>query len=124
MTVRATLVVALALVVLVAGVPSPADAQITTRQVSRQFAKEYGVQVLKARTGKIDGKRVYLLTIMNPKGNFNEAFQVSTVAVDAKTGRLVSGFRHRADGRVSNQSPVYAPNRQPTESLSLGTTWR
>ena len=124
MTARRSLAAAAAVLAVAAAMPPAADAQVSARQASRQFAETYGVQVLKSRTGEIDGKRVYLLTIMNPKGDFNEAFQVSTVAVDAATGRLVPGFRHRASGRVSNQSPTYAPNRQPTESLSQGTFWR
>ncbi len=105
-------------------VSSAADAQVTARQASRQFAESYGVQVLKVRTSKIDGKRVYVLTVMNPKGDFNEAFQVNTVAVDADTGNLIAGFRHRRSGYDANQAPSFEPNLNSPDSLSWGFLWR
>ncbi len=110
MTAKGPLAVAAALLVASIGVPSAADAQVTAQQASRQFAETYGVQVLKVRTGEIGGKRVHLLTVMNPKGDFNEAFQVTTVAVDADTGKLIAGFRHRASGYDANQAPSFKPN--------------
>ena len=82
---------------------------VTARQASQQFAETHGVQVLKVRTGEIGGKRVYLLTFMNPTGDFNEAFQVNTVAVDVSTGKLIAGFRHRASGYDANQAPSFVP---------------
>ncbi len=125
MTVRASLALAVAVALGAAvGAPSPAEAQVGAEQASREFARTYGVRVLKARTGTIGGKPVILLTVMNPEGDFDEAFQVTTVAVDRATGRLVAGFRHRASGRVDNQAPIFEPNRQPTGSLSRGTSWR
>ncbi len=109
MTARGALAVTAAVLVAAIGVPSAADAQVTAGQASRQFAETYGVQVLKVRTGEIGGKRVYLLTVMNPTGDFNEAFQVNTVAVDANTGNLIAGFRHRASGYDANQAPSFIP---------------
>ncbi len=124
MTAKAPLAVTAALLVAGFGVPSAADAQVTARQASRQFAETYGVQVLKVRSGEIGGKRVYLLTVMNPKGDFNEAFQVNTVAVAADTGNLIAGFRHRVSGYDANQAPSFKPNLNSADTLSWGFIWR
>ena len=124
MTARRPLAVAAMAMAAAIGVSSVADAQVTARQASRQFAATYGVQVLKVRTSKIDGKRVHVLTVMNPKGDFNEAFQVSTVAVDVKTGKLIAGFRHRRSGYDANQAPSFDPNLNSPDSLSWGFLWR
>ncbi len=124
MTTRRPLAVAAMAMAAAIGVLSAADAQVTARQASRQFAESYGVQVLKVRSAEIDGKRVYLLTVMNPKGDFNEAFQVNTVAVDADTGNLIAGFRHRSSGYDANQAPSYNPNLNSADTLSWGFVWR
>ena len=124
MTTRRPLAVAAMAMAAAIGVLSAADAQVTARQASRQFAESYGVQVLKVRSAEIDGKRVYLLTVMNPKGDFNEAFQVNTVAVDAGTGNLIAGFRHRSSGYDANQAPSFNPNLNSADTLSWGFIWR
>jgi hypothetical protein len=124
MTTRRPLAVAAMAMAAAIGVSSAADAQVTARQASRQFAESYGVQVLKVRSAEIDGKRVYLLTVMNPKGDFNEAFQVNTVAVDADTGNLIAGFRHRSSGYDANQAPSFRPNLNSADTLSWGFVWR
>ncbi len=112
--------------IIVAGLamPAPAFSATTADQAGKWVAKSFGVQVLKVRPSKIDGRQVFLVTVMNPKGDFNEAFQVTTVVVDAATGKLVSGFRHRSSGHDSNQAPSYTPNRQESQSLRQGFTWR
>ncbi len=109
MTARGPLAVLALVLIAAVAAPSAAGAQVSARQASKKFAETYGVKVLKTRAGTIGGRRVHLLTVMNPKGDFNEAFQVTTVAVDAATGRLVPGFRHLPSGLISNQSPIYAP---------------
>ena len=82
-------------------------------QVKAKIAKEFGVKVLKVRPSNADGRKVFVVTVMNPGGDFNEAFQVSTIAVDVETGELVPGFRHRASGLDPNQAPSYVPNQFP-----------
>ncbi len=124
MTTRRPLAVAAMAMAAAIGVLSAADAQVTARQASRQFAESYGVQVLKVRSAEIDGKLVYLLTVMNPKGDFIEAFQVNTVAVDADTGNLIAGFRHRSSGYDANQAPSFRPNLNSADTLSWGFVWR
>ena len=91
--------------------PTPAAAQVTAKQVSTAIAAEFGVRVLKIRKSRLDGAPVFLVTVMNPGGDFNEAFQITTMAVDVKTGKLVSGFRHRSSGLRGNQAPSYQTDR-------------
>ena len=71
----------------------PAQAQVTADMAKRQIEEAYGVEVLKVREGELDGRAVWLVTVMNPGGDFNEAFMVTTLAVDRETGQLVSTFR-------------------------------
>ncbi len=113
-----------AIVVAGLAMPAPAFSAVTADLAGKWVAKSFGVLVLKFRPSKIDGRQVFLVTVMNPKGDFNEAFQVTTVVVDAATGKLVSGFRHRSSGQDSNQAPSYIPNRQESQSLRQGFTWR
>lgn len=75
-------------------VANPALAEISQDQAARQIASDYNVKVLRVKPGRIDGRAVWLVTVMNPGGNYNEAFQVSTLAVDQANGRLVPSFRN------------------------------
>ncbi len=92
--VRAVLLVAL----LVAAGPAPTTAAVNEAQVAQSIAEAYGVRVLRVQEGEIDGRPVWLVTVMNPGGDFNEAFMVTTLAVDRETGELVPAFRHGPSG--------------------------
>ena len=107
----ASFVLAAVLVVASALVPRPAMAVMTENQVRAKITAEFGVRVLKVRRSRYDGRAVFLVTVMNPGGDFNEAFQITTLAVDVGTGKLVSGFRHSSSGLRGNQSPPYRTNR-------------
>ena len=102
----------------------PAWAAMTESQVSAKVAKDLGVKVLRVRPGKADGQSVFLVTIMNPGGDFNAAYQVNTVAVSAENGELVSRFRHRASGLDGNAAPIYDADRQAADSMQSGVVWR
>ncbi len=117
------LLAAAVLAAMVAGRPSAA-AGVSEQQVRANIAKVFGVRVLKVRRTRVAGKDAYLVTVMNPGGNFNEAFQVSTLAVDADTGRLIPAFRHRASGAVMSAAPTYETSRQPVEILRPRRSWR
>ena len=91
-------------------VPHAATAA-TAQQVAKKIEAGFGVRVLKVRRSQVDGRAVFLVTVMNPGGDFNEAFQITTLAVDVKTGKLVSGFRHLSSGRRGNQAPSYQTSR-------------
>ncbi|MEE8516647.1 MAG: PepSY domain-containing protein [Alphaproteobacteria bacterium] len=117
MAITATVVAGLAM-------PAPALAAVSADQVKAKVAKAFGVKVLKVRPAKADGRKVFVVTVMNPGGDFNEAFQVSTIVVDAETGKLVSGYRHRASGLDANQAPMFVPNLHSPDTLSWGFIWR
>ena len=75
-----------------------AVAQVTDQEAKRQIEESYDVEVLRVREGEIDGRAVWLVTVMMPQGDFNSAFMVSSLAIDRQTGDLVPSFRHRASG--------------------------
>ncbi len=75
-----------------------AVAQVTDQEAKRQIEEAYDVEVLRVREGEIDGRGVWLVTVMLPPGDFNTAFMVSNLAIDRQTGDLVPSFRHRASG--------------------------
>lgn len=85
---------------LAGGTLSPAAA-LTQEEAAEKVAEEYGVEVLKT-DATLDGNRpIILLTVMQAGGNDNAAFQVNTIAVDAKTGDVIPGFRRLETGRVT-----------------------
>ncbi len=75
-------------------------AQVTDLEAKRQVEESYQVEVLGVREGEIDGRAVWLVTVMMPQGDFNTAFMVSNLAIDRETGDLVPSFRHRVSGYV------------------------
>jgi hypothetical protein len=85
------------------------------KQIAERIAKEYGVQILKVAKGEEDGKPVLYLTVMNEPGNYNNAFQVSTLAVDPATGDLISQYRTTPTG----QELSGAVSHRPTDESGL-----
>ena len=63
-----------------------------------RIAEVYGVEVLRVQEVTVDGRAAYAITVMNPGGNSNAAFQVNTLLADAATGNLLPVFRHRPAG--------------------------
>ena len=102
---------------------APALAAMSADQVAAAIAEAYGVGVLKVVAAEHEGRTVYRVTIMNPGGDFDEAFQVNTLLVDADTGKLVSGFRHRASGYEPSQAAAFDVNRHAPDTLSWGFVW-
>ena len=74
-----------------------AHAQVSAEAAGTGVAQEYGVDVLRVRAGDLNGTPVWLVTVMVPGGNFNSAFQVTTLAVDRMSGALVPAFRQVAN---------------------------
>ncbi len=66
-----------------------AHAQMSEQRIIGKIERDFGVEVLKVGPAKNIGPNVLAVTVMNPSGDFNEAFQVNTLAVDAMTGKLV-----------------------------------
>ena len=78
---------------------SAPDAMAASKeQVRSSIEKTFGVKVLRIRDMLSEGRAAFAVTIMNPGGNFDEAFQVNTIVVDRATGKLISQFRHRGAG--------------------------
>jgi hypothetical protein len=75
-----------------------AQAAVSQEAAAKSIAERYGVQVLKVRAGERAGRKVWLVTVMQPGGNSNSAFQVHLLAVDQESGELVSSFQHQSSG--------------------------
>jgi len=71
---------------------------LTADKVSAAVAERYNVTVLRATPTTIGDRPAYVVAVMNPGGDDNGAFKVTTLIVDAKTGALVPQFMHRAAG--------------------------
>lgn len=120
-----TCAAALAAVICLWGMaPNSARADMSENQLRAGLEQMYDVQVLKMRPSIVAGRPAFLVTVMRSGGDFNDSFRVSTLAVDAATGKLVPGFRHHPSGLTANQSPSYRTGRQPTDSFRQGFSWR
>ena len=73
-------------------------AQVGAEAAASQIAERFGVEVLKVQPGESDGRKVWLLTVMQPAGSGNASFQVNHLAIDQESGALVPSFRHRTQG--------------------------
>ncbi len=78
--------------------PALAITQITQEEAAKSVSEAFAVRVLKVREGEFDGQAVWLVTVMKDGGERNDAFQVTTLAIDRETGQLVPAFRHLASG--------------------------
>ncbi len=103
---------------------APAGAEKSADEVASAIAEAYVVTVLRVVPTKEDGRSAFRVTVMNPGGDYEEAFQVNTLLVDAESGKLVSGFRHRASGYEASQAASFKTNRHAPDSLSWGFVWR
>jgi len=90
--------IVLAVGLMVAGGPVSAQTLLSESAVRAQIAADWGVRVLRVVADEQDGVPVFLVRVMNPGGNYNEAFQVNTLVVDRRTGKLVPQFRHGPSG--------------------------
>lgn len=72
--------------------------RLTADGVSTRVAERYHVTVLRATPTTVGDRPAYRVVVMNPGGDDNGAFKVTTLVVDAETGMLVPQFMHRAAG--------------------------
>ena len=116
---------ALAMAGLVSGTLAavPAQAQVSKDQAAASIAQEFDVKVLRVRPGEIDGTPVWLVTVMNPGGTYNTAFQVTTLAVDQASGALVPAFRQGPNGARGTGSSIDTRSDIRPDSSRSGT-WR
>lgn len=80
------------------GETAAAQDKLSAQAVGAKIAERYGVTVLDVAEVDDNGQPAYEVKVMNPSGNFNEAFQVNTLLVDAGTGELKSVYRHGPTG--------------------------
>ena len=85
-------------VLLVAGVmlaagaaPRAAAAAASEAEIKANVAERFDADVLRMRKDELDGRSVWLVTLMHRGGNDNAAFKVDTIAVDAETGEPLLG---------------------------------
>ena len=98
-------------------VSSSAKAAMTQSQVAAATEKSYDVRVLKIYADKENGKSVFRVKVMYNGGNWNTAFQVNTIVIDAETGERVAQFKHQSSGRSLPGNYDSMPNRQPPDAL-------
>ena len=98
-------------------VPSSAKAAMTQSQVAAATEKSYDVRVLKIYADKENGKNVFRVKVMYNGGDWNTAFQVNTIVIDAETGERVAQFKHQSSGRSLPGNYDSMPNRQPPDAL-------
>lgn len=112
--------VAVALGVLVATAGTPALAQrLTAAAAAQQVEETYGVEVLRVRETRMeDGGLAYAVTVMTPGGDTNNAFQVTNLLIDARTGELVSQYRQTPTGQEISGAPSNVP-RTESDGLAL-----
>ena len=77
---------------------------------------QYGVKVLRIKPMTEQGRSAFAVTIMNPGGDFNEAFQVNTIVIDAETGQLIIQYRQGSSGLRSAAPPVSSRTGPSTAS--------
>ncbi len=95
---------------------SPAGAALSADQVKRQVETRYGVAVLRIKPLTEQGRSAYAVTIMNPGGAFDEAFQVNTLVIDAETGRPIIQYRQGLRGVQPAAPPVSSRTRPNSAS--------
>ena len=98
-------------------------AQVSAEEAGRAIAERFGVEVLRVQPGKADETPVWVVTVMKPGGNANDAFQVTTLAVDQESGELVPAFRHRSSGYSLPPGGWDTRLERQPESMRSGT-WR
>ncbi|MFP6712277.1 MAG: PepSY domain-containing protein [Rhodospirillales bacterium] len=102
---------------------SIAEAALSKSQVQAAVEKQYDVKVLKIYPGTDAGRAVFFVRVMFNGGNFNTAFQINTLVIDAETGKRVPQFRHGSSGQELSGSYDSRPNRQAPAALR-GHIWR
>jgi hypothetical protein len=93
----------------IAGFAANPALALSPEAVAGAVAQRFGVTVLRVKPIERDGKPLYSVVVMNPGGNFNEAFKATILVVDPDTGELVPQFRQENSGYDLPASP----DRQP-----------
>ncbi len=92
-------------------------AAVTPEQIRRALAAEFGVDVLDIREVVVDGRRLYVVTLMFPEADSNAAFQVGELWLDAETGEPVPRLIHRSQGYELPPPRVGGVREPPPDAL-------
>ena len=111
------------LFILLSGMVANSKVTMSKRVIQANIEKEYDARVLKMFIGKDQGKPVYFVRVMFNGGNYNTAFQVNTIVIDAISGKRLPQFRHGSSGRQLSGAMKNNPNKQTLEALR-GHVWR
>jgi len=109
---------------LVAAPTARAQAVKSADEISAAVAKAFGVEVLGVRSIETDRGPAYAVTVMNAGGDFDGAFRVSTIVVDARTGDLVPQFRHKSAGYDLPGAPSNTPPSEADGMAMRRMTYR
>lgn len=99
-------------------------AAVDKDEAARRIAEAYDVQVLRIVEDELDGQAVWLITVMKAGGDRNDAFQVSTLAVDRDSGELVPAFRHRSSGYDLPPKPATGDTDAVRPDAMRSGVWR
>jgi hypothetical protein len=110
---------------LLIGLAAPdARASVTSEEAAAKVAEQYAVQVLRVRAAVVDAIPVWLVTVMNPGGDRNDAFQVTTLAVDQESGNLIPAFRHGSSGYELPAAPDRDTRIEQRPDAMRSGAWR
>lgn len=98
-----------------------AQALMTTEAARDAIEQEFGVEVLSVDYAEIDGRSAFLVRVMSPAGDFNDAFQINTLAVDRATGDLIPAFRHGPSGYASDEPSGHSGSDDIGPALRRGS---
>lgn len=104
--------------------PSHAANGMSKEAVTTSVEKAHGVKVLRIEEADHNGTPIYLVTVMNPAGDFNAAFQVTRLAVDRASGNLVSQYRTTPTGQVHSGAETRTPTADGSGTLIRQQTHR
>ncbi len=111
-------------IVLAAGLAAgAARAAVTPDDIKRQLESAYHVEVLRVEPIELAGKPAFTVRVMKKQSGGNDAFRVTTLAVDGETGQLISAFHHRASGYALSDAPAVEPKQIIVPEQGM-RTWR
>jgi hypothetical protein len=90
----------------------PAPELLPPAQIEQQIGERLGVQVLSVEPVEPNGDPRYAVKVMNPPGNYNGAFLVSTLLVDAVSGEVV--------GEAGPEGGLVRPIQVPASDAESG----
>ena len=97
-------------------------AALTADEVRAKIQESYKVRVLRVEATKHGDAEAFWVYVMKPGGNYNDAFAVVRLLVDAASGDLISPFKHRSDGYDNRGARAHETNRN--DGRPDGPNWR